>query len=260
MPGLLLQLEEQVEDAGLHRDVERARRLVGDDEVGVGRDRHRDEHALEHAARELVRVGVELLRGVADVDLLHERQGARLRLSLAEVGVLDAHGLGHLPADGADRVEGRHRVLRDERDGASAQLVDDLAGARDVLARDARLAGDDREVVWQQAQDGHRRRRLARAGLADDRHRLALVDVEADAVDGAHDAGAGQQLDLQVRDLEDSHVWSPFARRTRSRRPSPTRLTPTTSSAMARPGTVTSQGLPVTKSSRPSEMMPPHVG
>ena len=29
------------------------------------------------------------------------------------------------------------------------------------------------------------------------------VDVEADAVDGAHDAGAGEQLDLQVRDLED---------------------------------------------------------
>ncbi len=83
MPGLLLQLEEQVEDAGLHRDVEGARRLVGDDEVGVGRDRHRDEDALEHAAGELVRVGVELLGGVADVHLLHERERPRLRLRLA---------------------------------------------------------------------------------------------------------------------------------------------------------------------------------
>ena len=39
----------------LHGDVERGRRLVGDDQLGVARHRHGDHGALAHAARELVR-------------------------------------------------------------------------------------------------------------------------------------------------------------------------------------------------------------
>ena len=45
-----------LEDLRLDRDVERRRRLVGDQHVGPVRDRHRDHRALAHAARELVRV------------------------------------------------------------------------------------------------------------------------------------------------------------------------------------------------------------
>ena len=51
----LLQLGEQLEHPGLHRDVERRRRLVGDQQVGVERERAGQADALALAAGELVR-------------------------------------------------------------------------------------------------------------------------------------------------------------------------------------------------------------
>ena len=41
-----LQVFEQLEDLRLHGDVERRRRLVGDQEIGVVGERHGDHHAL----------------------------------------------------------------------------------------------------------------------------------------------------------------------------------------------------------------------
>ena len=52
----------------LHRDVERGGRLVGDDQLGVARDRHRDHHALPQPAGELVRIGPHPARGLRDAD------------------------------------------------------------------------------------------------------------------------------------------------------------------------------------------------
>ena len=68
------------------------------------------------------------------------------------------------------------------------------------------VPGQHGQVVGQQPQDAHRRRRLAGAGLADDGDGLAPVDGEADAVDGADDAAVGDQLDLEVADLQQGPV------------------------------------------------------
>jgi hypothetical protein len=68
--ALAAALLDQTQDLRLGRHVERRRRLVGDEELGAGRDRDRDHHALAHAARELVRVGPEALLGTGDVDAL----------------------------------------------------------------------------------------------------------------------------------------------------------------------------------------------
>ena len=46
----LFQLEDLAEDLALHDDVERGRRLVHDDDFGVGGQRHRDHDSLAHAA------------------------------------------------------------------------------------------------------------------------------------------------------------------------------------------------------------------
>ena len=66
---LVLELREQLEDLGLHGHVERGRRLVGDEQVGVERERHRDHHTLAHAAGELVRIRVDALLGARDADV-----------------------------------------------------------------------------------------------------------------------------------------------------------------------------------------------
>ena len=62
-PLLALQLAQQVEDLRLNGHVERRGRLVGDQQLRLRRERHGDHHALAHAARELVRIGLEALLG-----------------------------------------------------------------------------------------------------------------------------------------------------------------------------------------------------
>ena len=72
----LLQVGEEVEDLRLDRDVERRRRLVGDEQLGFARQRHGDEHPLAHAAGHLERVLLDALRRVGDAD--HVEQLDRL--------------------------------------------------------------------------------------------------------------------------------------------------------------------------------------
>ncbi len=74
---LVLQALHQVEDLRLGGHVERRGRLVGDQQVGVVDERHRDHHALAHAARELVRVVVDALLGARDADRLQQLERAR---------------------------------------------------------------------------------------------------------------------------------------------------------------------------------------
>ena len=52
----LLQLQHQVQDLRLDRDVERRGRLVGDEQRRVQHERHGDHHALALAAGQLVRI------------------------------------------------------------------------------------------------------------------------------------------------------------------------------------------------------------
>ena len=80
---LALQVLHQVEDLRLRRHVERGRRLVGDQDLGVVDQRHRDHHALPHAARELVRVVVDALVGARD---LRRARGCRSRAGVRPCG------------------------------------------------------------------------------------------------------------------------------------------------------------------------------
>ena len=77
LPKSSCSLSHQLEDLRLRRHVERRRRLVGDQQVGVVDERHRDHHALAHAARELVRVVVDPALGARDADRLQQLERAR---------------------------------------------------------------------------------------------------------------------------------------------------------------------------------------
>ena len=57
--------------------------------------------------------------------------------------------------------------------------------------------------IGQELQHGERRDRLARAGFADQRHRLALGDVEGDVVDGGDGLAALREGDGEVADGEE---------------------------------------------------------
>ena len=75
------------QDLGLDRHVERGGRLVGDQQVGVPRERHRDHHALAHAAGELVRVVVEPGGRRAGCRPVEQLDRALARLGLRDVAV-----------------------------------------------------------------------------------------------------------------------------------------------------------------------------
>ena len=204
----------------MDRDVERGRRFVGDQELRVAGERHRDHHPLAEAARELVRVRVEPLLGSRHADQAEHLERALIRLFLRDVAV-QQHDLGDLASDLPGRVERRHRVLEDHRDLVAPDrrhLL--LAEVGDVTA----VEGDDafRHVTdsRQELHDRKSRRRLSASGFADEPDALARVDVERDPRDRLHVRGAQVELGVEVLDFEDGHPRSELRRR-RCHQPTP---------------------------------------
>ena len=118
-----LQLLEQLQDLRLGGDVERGRRLVGDDQRRLERQRHGDHDALALAAGQLVRVAGENALGLRQAHVAEHLDDALAALGGAQLGVhLD--DLVGLAADGHQRIEGHHRLLEDHGDAAAAHGAD----------------------------------------------------------------------------------------------------------------------------------------
>ena len=101
--GLVAQVAHQVEDLRLDRDVEGCRGLVGDQQLGLACQRHRDHDALGHPTGQLVRERVESPRRVGDPD--HSKQLERaVPCRPALHPAVDLEDLGDLVADVPDRV------------------------------------------------------------------------------------------------------------------------------------------------------------
>ena len=73
----LLHLQHQVENLRLDRHVERRRRLVGDQQVGVQRERHGDHDALPLPPGELMRILLHPRSAVGDADQVEHLDAAR---------------------------------------------------------------------------------------------------------------------------------------------------------------------------------------
>jgi hypothetical protein len=100
----LLQISEESHDLRLHRDVQCSRRLVGDQDGRVQRDRHSDHDALPHTSGELMREGLDALPGSGDLDPLHQADRLFEGVALVHAPVLAEH-LRDLPADREDGVQ-----------------------------------------------------------------------------------------------------------------------------------------------------------
>ena len=102
--GLLLRRAEHVEHLRLDRHVERRRGLVGDQQLRLVRDGHRDHRPLPHAAGELVGIVTGALPCLRDADDLQQVRGLSPRRVLLVVGVLQQR-LGDLVPDAERRVQ-----------------------------------------------------------------------------------------------------------------------------------------------------------
>ena len=201
-----LQLVHQLQDLGLGGHVERRGGLVGDQQVGVVDERHRDHHALPHSARELVRVVVHARLGARDGHGLQHLHRAAVGDLLADV-LVQLHRLAQLRADRVDRVQRRHRVLEDHRDLVAADLAQ-LVGVdlQQIPVLEDRLALGHGVPLRVQAHDRHAGDALAAARLAHDRERLALLDAERDAVHRVDDAVIRAEVRLQILDVKQRHA------------------------------------------------------
>ena len=166
----LARLVPDAEELELHRlpglCIERAERLVEEQDLGVGRESAREVDALLHAARELARERVLEALEADELDM-------PLR-ALARFGARDRSA----QLDAVDDVA-QHRAP-----GQQARLLEDegpiraRSGDRPSV-EDQRPAGQRKETV-----DRVQERGLAAARRTDDAHELAFADFEVRAVDG----------------------------------------------------------------------------
>ena len=173
---------------------------------GSAGDREGDHDALAHAARQLVRVLLEPLLGLGDADGLEQGEGELVGVLLRDVQV-EEQAFGDLLADLHHRVERGHRVLEHHRHLGAPEVAQVVAGRVDELvALEQDAAGALHVGLRQQAHDRAREHRLARPGLADDPERLAPLERDRDAVDGAGHAARGGEVGVEVGDVEQRAV------------------------------------------------------
>ena len=123
---------------------------------------------------------------------------------LGGLRVVDRVGLGELHTDPVEGVEGRERILEDHRDGVAAQPTQLVLGhADDLLAVHPDRAGDPCALGVVQAEHGHARDRLPRAGLAHDAQGLAELDAVAEVGDRMHQPVGSGEPDREVLDDEE---------------------------------------------------------
>ena len=125
---LVDEIAQQFEDLRLQHDVERRRRLVGDQQLGFQRASDGDDDALALAARQFVRIAGKGEFFGRQPDAVEHLSRLRLGVGAVRTG-MPAYAFGDLLADRLQRVERRHRLLEDHADVVAAQ------GAHLVLGR-----------------------------------------------------------------------------------------------------------------------------
>ncbi len=103
-PTTALDVTVQKQILRLIRDVERSGRLVGDDKFGLEPECRGNEHALAHAAGELMRIRVEHPFRIADLHLVKQGRGTLARC-LRRQSPLQSQAVGHLRVDPARGIK-----------------------------------------------------------------------------------------------------------------------------------------------------------
>ena len=208
-----LEIGEQRQHLRLDGDVQRRDRLVGDDDVGIERQRPGDADALALAAGELVRIALESI--CAEPDQRHQFAGAALGL-----GTRDAMGdrpVSDDPADALARIERGIGVLEDHLDLATKRPQRLAALGQEIDLAEPDRACIRRQQTHQALADG----RLAGAGFPDDAERLAAAQREADIVGGRDRALGSEQArpaDIGLAEALDAERDRPPVERGRRRR------------------------------------------
>ena len=194
------EIAKELEDLRLRRDVERRSRLVGDEQARLGEQRHRDQDALTHAARQHDGIGPGDPFGVGHAHLpehlVDARQALRPVPGSAEPPIRVLQDRAHLVADGENRIERGHRVLEHHRHRRAAQgLALARSQAQEIASVEQDRAGDDAgRRRRQNPHDRPHRHALAAAGFADQRHMTMRWNVERDVTQHVRATTVGPEV------------------------------------------------------------------
>jgi hypothetical protein len=248
---LALEGAHEIQDLRLDGDVQRSGRLVGDEELRLEGQRHRDHDALRHPSRQLVRKRLDPSLRIRDAD--HREQLLRPSPCVAALhGPMKLHDLANLHPDVVHRVQAARRLLKDHADPIAPQVAHvALPDLQQVLPVEEDLARLDPTWRRDEAQNRQARDALSAAGLADEAHHFSAVHVEVEAGHRTHDAVRRVEAGLKAPHLEEPvpHHAVPPSRRCHlgdrhrfslgsraSRIPSPRRLKARTEMLSAAPG------------------------
>ena len=196
--ALALQRADQREHFRLRRHIERGGRLIGNQQARLENQRHRDHDALPLPAGELMRMARVHAFRLGQAHRLEHREDLRATPGGVEIGVLDQQFV-ELRAAGHDRVQRRHRLLKDHRHRRAAQRAPGAC----IERRQRRVAEQhfpfaDGDVLGQEPHDRAGDDRLAGAGFAEQADDLARRDVEIDVLHRAWPIGAGGQRNGEI--------------------------------------------------------------
>ena len=206
--ALRLDAFDQLQDLGLDGHVQRGGGLVADEHIRVTGQGDGDDHALAHAAAELVGILAHPLFRLLNAHLGEQTHGLVPGLLLGGL-VMPDHALHDLLADGHGGVQAGHGVLEDHRDPLAVDVAADVAGFHFQNVHGGGGAVVVAVVVYDAAavhhtvggQDTHGRLEgdgLAAAALAHHRQGGAPGQVNVHAADGVHRACAGLEGDGQI--------------------------------------------------------------
>src|SRR5688572_17091846 len=118
---------------------------------------------------------------------------------------MQAKGLGDLLADCIDRIERRHRVLKDHRDVIAADLAHAVFRCRGQLfVLEFYRPSRDPPGRIDQPHYRQRRYRLTAARLPDQAHQFPFTDAETHVIYGLYEAGPCWEYCLKIGYFEQS--------------------------------------------------------
>ena len=117
--GLALQIAEQIQNLAAQGYVERGCGLIGQQQLGAAGQRHGDHGALALPAAELVGIAVCPASRLGDAGCCQQLDSLFHGLRLAQA-LFELQHLGNLGANGQQRVQRRHGLLKNHGDIATA--------------------------------------------------------------------------------------------------------------------------------------------
>ncbi len=175
-------LVEQPQDLGLHRDVERRRRFVGNQQLRIQRERGGDQRPLALAPRQLMRQLSHLDLGIRHTDELQQRDDALGQFGFCYARTMQTEAFADLPADRSQLIERHQRILQDKTDILAAQAPPvSIRYTNEVVPVEAQLVGTDEGVLPGQADEAARCHALPRTGFSDDGKAVSRIEREGNA-------------------------------------------------------------------------------